>query len=178
MEVFKANLQCLIFTSKAHTAYIQEKNIGGKIMNNQYAKKILVVDDFAPKRKIMRSILEKIGFNQIEEAQDGINAYSKLQHLNAACGLVITDCKMPNLDGIGLLKKIRNDKKLWDLPIMMIIDEVEEDKVIDAIFDLKCPYVEGVNNYLIKPINSKALKGKIDEIFGHYESESNAAEAL
>lgn len=147
-------------------------------MDNSNLKKILVVDDFAPKRKIMKSILEKIGFNQIEEAHDGMNAYNKLQKLYISCSLVITDCKMPNLDGIGLLKKVRYDMKLWDLPIMMIIDESEEDKVIDAIFDLRCPYIQGVNNYLIKPVNSITLKEKLDEIFGNHTGKKGIRKAV
>lgn len=130
---------------------------------SQTNSKLLVVDDFAPKRKIMRTILESLGFKDIEEANDGEKAYSKLLDKNY-CKLVITDTKMPNLDGIGLLKKIRDNQDLRTLPVMILIDESEEDMLIDALFEMKHPYMEGVNNYLIKPFNTKTLKEKLYEI--------------
>lgn len=123
---------------------------------------VLVVYNFAPMRKILKIILERLGFHNIEEANDGENAYSKLQD-NNCCKLVITDTRIPNLDGIGLLKKIRNNNNLRGVPVMMLIDKSEEDMLLDALFEMEHEYIRGVS-YIIKPFNTKILKDKLDEI--------------
>ena len=133
--------------------------------------KVLVVDDFGPKRKIMKTILERIGFNNIEEANDGIKALTKLKNGNNY-NLVITDTKMPNLDGFGLLKELRCDANFNDTPIMLLIDETEEDKLLDELFSLEYPFAEGINNYLIKPVDTESLKIKLDEILAFKSKES------
>jgi len=118
--------------------------------------KILIVDDFSTMRRIIKNILKQLGFERIEEAEDGEQAYNKLQ--NDSFDFVITDWNMPNLDGLGLLKKVRGDKRLKDLPILMVTAEAEKDKVIEAI-------KAGVNNYIVKPFTEEVIKEKMDKIF-------------
>ena len=118
--------------------------------------KVLVVDDFSTMRRIVKNLLKQIGFTSIEEAEDGQDAYAKLK--DGGFGFVVSDWNMPNLDGLGLLKKVREDAELKELPILMVTAEAEKEKVITAI-------QAGVNNYVVKPFTGELLKEKIDKIF-------------
>ena len=118
--------------------------------------KILVVDDFSTMRRIVKNLLKQLGFMHIEEAEDGAQAYTKLK--NGGFGFVVSDWNMPNLDGLGLVKKVREDDELKDLPILMVTAEAEKEKVVAAI-------QAGVNNYIVKPFTGEVLKEKMDKIF-------------
>lgn len=117
--------------------------------------KILVVDDFSTMRRIVKNLLRQIGYANIEEAEDGAQAYSKLK--NGGFSFVVSDWNMPNMDGLDLLKKVRSDPELKDLPILMVTAEAEKEKVITAI-------QAGVNNYIVKPFTGEVLKDKMDKI--------------
>ncbi len=117
--------------------------------------KILVVDDFSTMRRIVKNLLKQLGFVNIEEAEDGAQAYTKLK--NGGFGFIVSDWNMPNLDGLGLVKKVRSDDELKDLPILMVTAEAEKDKVVTAI-------QAGVNNYIVKPFTGDVLKEKMDKI--------------
>ena len=80
--------------------------------------KILVVDDFSTMRRIVKNLLKQLGYTNIEEAEDGEQAFTKLQ--SGEFGFVISDWNMPNLDGLGLLKLVRADAQLNELPILMV----------------------------------------------------------
>jgi len=121
-----------------------------------YTQKVLVVDDFSTMRRIVKNLLRQIGFTNIEEASDGAQAFSKLK--TGGFGFVISDWNMPILDGIGLLKMIRDDDELKEIPILMVTVESEKNKVITAI-------QAGINNYIVKPFTGEVLKEKIDIIF-------------
>ncbi|UCH45227.1 MAG: chemotaxis response regulator CheY [Nitrospiraceae bacterium] len=118
--------------------------------------KVLVVDDFSTMRRIVKNLLKQIGFTNIDESEDGEDAYAKLK--DGGFGFVVSDWNMPNLDGLGLLKKVREDAELKELPILMVTAEAEKEKVITAI-------QAGVNNYVVKPFTGELLKEKIDKIF-------------
>ncbi len=118
--------------------------------------KILVVDDFSTMRRIVKNLLKQLGFVNIEEAEDGAQAYTKLK--SGGFGFIVSDWNMPNLDGLGLVKKVRSDDELKDLPILMVTAEAEKDKVVTAI-------QAGVNNYIVKPFTGDVLKEKMDKIF-------------
>ncbi len=118
--------------------------------------KILVVDDFSTMRRIVKNLLRQLGYEDIEEAEDGAQAFSKLQ--GGGFGFVVSDWNMPNMDGLEMLKKVRADPELKDIPILMVTAEAEKDKVIAAI-------QAGVNNYVVKPFTGEILKEKMDKIF-------------
>jgi two-component system chemotaxis response regulator CheY len=118
--------------------------------------KVLVVDDFSTMRRIVKNLLKQIGFTNIDEAEDGEQAYTKLK--SETFGLVVSDWNMPNLDGLGLIKKVRADSEINSVPILMVTAEAEKDKVISAI-------QAGVNNYIVKPFTGEVLREKIDGIF-------------
>ncbi len=118
--------------------------------------KILIVDDFSTMRKIVKNVLKQLGYNNIDEAEDGAQAYTKLK--NNTFNFVLSDWNMPNMDGLDMLKKIRSEPKLKDLPVLMVTAEAEKDKVITAI-------KAGVNNYIVKPFTAETLKQKMEQIF-------------
>jgi two-component system, chemotaxis family, chemotaxis protein CheY len=117
--------------------------------------KILVVDDFATMRRIIKNILKQLGYNNIEEADDGTSALTKLQ--GAKYDLVITDWNMPNMSGLDLVKAVRADEKLKATPILMVTAEAMKENIVAAI-------KAGVNNYIVKPFTAEVMKEKIDKI--------------
>jgi len=124
-------------------------------MLNQKSK-ILVVDDFSTMRRIVKNLLKQLGYENIDEAEDGQQAFLKLQSDNFQ--FVVSDWNMPNMDGITLLLSVRSDPKLKELPFLMVTAEAEKEKVVTAI-------KAGVNNYIIKPFTAEVLKEKMDKIF-------------
>lgn len=118
--------------------------------------KVLVVDDFSTMRRIVKNLLKQIGFSAIDEAEDGQQAIEKLKA--GSFDFIISDWNMPNLDGLGLLNKIREDANLCHLPILMVTAEAERDKVVAAA-------QAGVNNYVVKPFTAEVLREKLEKIF-------------
>lgn len=124
--------------------------------NIDFRMKVLVADDFATMRKIVRNILKQIGFDNIVEAEDGQAAMQVLRNENI--GLVVTDWNMPNMNGLELLQKIRTDPKTAHLPVLMVTAEGLKDNVVAAV-------KAGVNNYVVKPFTAEILQEKIEQIF-------------
>ncbi len=118
--------------------------------------KILVVDDFSTMRRLIRTILKQLGFEDVDEAQDGEHALAKLR--GGDYGFMVSDWNMPNMDGLELLKTIRKDPALKGLPVLMVTAEAEREQVVNAIR-------AGVNNYMVKPFTVETFKEKMDRIF-------------
>jgi two-component system, chemotaxis family, chemotaxis protein CheY len=125
-----------------------------KIIN--YRMKVLVVDDFATMRKIVRNILKQIGFEDITEAEDGNAALRVIK--NEPIGLVVTDWNMPNMTGLDLLREIRKDPQTADTPVLMVTAEGLKENVMEAV-------KAGVNNYVVKPFTAEVLQEKLETIF-------------
>ena len=118
--------------------------------------KVLVVDDFPTMRRIIKNLLKQIGFENIDEAEDGVMALGKLRGGNY--GLVVSDWNMPNMEGIDLLRQVRQEPEpLKDVPFLMVTAEAEKEKVIEAI-------KAGVDNYIVKPFTADTLKEKLEKI--------------
>lgn len=118
--------------------------------------RILVVDDFSTMRKIVKNVLKQLGYNNIEEAENGAEALQKLR--TKKFDFVVADWNMPNMDGLEMLRAIRSDAELKDLPVLMVTAEADKDKVIAAI-------KAGVNNYIVKPFTAETLKQKMEQIY-------------
>jgi two-component system chemotaxis response regulator CheY len=118
--------------------------------------KILTVDDFSTMRRIIRNILRQLGYNNIVEADDGTTALEVLQ--NQTIDFVVSDWNMPKMNGLELLKAMRADDRLKDIPVLMVTAEALKDHVVEAVRS-------GVNGYIIKPFTAETLKEKIDAIF-------------
>ena len=117
--------------------------------------KILVVDDFSTMRRIIKNILREIGYNNVDEADDGTTALEKLR--TGKFDFVVTDWNMPNMPGIDLLKHIRQDDSLKNTPVLMVTAESAKENVVTAV-------QAGVNNYIVKLFTAAALKERIDLI--------------
>ena len=115
--------------------------------------KILVVDDFATMRRIIKGTLRQIGFTNIIEADDGDVALERLK--DNKVGLILADWNMPNQTGFDLLKAVRSDGSLNAIPFIMVTAEGKKDNVVKAV-------KAGVSNYLIKPFTPEDLKEKIE----------------
>jgi len=118
--------------------------------------KILVVDDFATMRRIIKSLLQELGYSQIQEADDGASALPMLK--SGTFDFVVTDWNMPGMTGIALLKAIRAEPALKALPVLMVTAENTREQIIEAAQN-------GVNGYVVKPFTAATLKEKIDRIF-------------
>ena len=117
---------------------------------------ILVVDDFATMRRIIRGVLKQLGFTNVEEAEDGSAALAKLK--GGDFKFIISDWNMPNMLGIDLLKAVRSDDKLKNTPFLMVTAEAKKEEVLAAV-------QAGVSNYVIKPFTPDVLESKITAIF-------------
>lgn len=118
--------------------------------------KILVVDDFSTMRRIIKNLLKELGFSNIEEADDGTTALPMLKQ--GKFDFLVTDWNMPGMTGIDLLKAVRADPALVNLPVLMVTAEAKREQIIMAA-------QAGVNGYVVKPFNGPTLKEKIDKIF-------------
>jgi two-component system chemotaxis response regulator CheY len=118
--------------------------------------KILVVDDFSTMRRIVRNLLKELGFNNVEEAEDGVDALGKLR--GGGFEFVISDWNMPNMTGIDLLRNIRADAALKGLPVLMVTAEAKKENIIAAA-------QAGASGYVVKPFTSVTLDEKLNKIF-------------
>ncbi|WP_311065938.1 chemotaxis response regulator CheY [Halomonas sp. DWK9] len=116
----------------------------------------LVVDDFPTMRRIVRSLLKELGFTNVEEAEDGQDALNKLRAGNFE--FVVSDWNMPNLDGLEMLKEIRQDDALKGLPVLMVTAEAKKENIIAAA-------QAGANGYVVKPFTAATLEEKLNKIF-------------
>ncbi|HXF93713.1 MAG TPA: chemotaxis response regulator CheY [Nitrospiraceae bacterium] len=118
--------------------------------------KILVVDDMSTMRRIIKNILKQLGFNNVEEAEHGQEAMSKLK--TDTYGFVVSDWNMPVMSGIDLLRAIRSDERLKGIPVLMVTAEAQKDNLMEAI-------QAGVSNYIVKPFTAETLQDKMNKIF-------------
>lgn len=117
---------------------------------------ILVVDDFLTMRKIVRTGLKQMGFNNVSEAEDGAKALEKLK--SQEIKLIISDWNMPNMSGLDLLKAVRSDEKLKTIPFLMVTAEGKKENVLEAA-------KAGVSNYIVKPFATDNLQEKLEAIY-------------
>jgi two-component system chemotaxis response regulator CheY len=117
--------------------------------------KFLLVDDSSTMRQIQKRTLEKLGFIDVLEASDGREALSVLEH--TAVDVLLTDWNMPNVNGLELVKAVREKNKT--IPIIMVTTEAEKSRVIEAI-------QAGITDYLIKPFTQEALSAKLRKVTG------------
>jgi len=120
---------------------------------------ILIVDDYKTMLRIIRNLLKQLGFNNVDEATDGSSALHKLRE--KGYGLVISDWNMEPMTGIQLLREVRADTQLKEMPFIMITAESKSENVVAA-------KEAGVSNYIVKPFNAATLKQKLTSIIGNF----------
>lgn len=117
--------------------------------------KVLVVDDFATMRFIIRWVLKHLGFTNIIEAGDGSAALRELKREKV--GLILSDWKMPRMTGLDLLRAVRSDESLKDIPFIMVTAEGQTDNALEAV-------KTGVSSYIVKPFAPETLEGQIRKV--------------
>ena len=117
--------------------------------------KFLVVDDFSTMRRIVKNLLQELGYNDITEADDGNTALPLLK--GGSFDILITDWNMPGMPGLELLKAVRADERLAKLPVLMLRAEAKREQIVEAA-------QAGVSGYVIKPFTAVTLKEKLDKI--------------
>jgi two-component system chemotaxis response regulator CheY len=117
---------------------------------------VLVVDDYSTMVRIIRNLLRQLGFANVDDASDGSSALEKLH--TKRYGLVISDWNMEPMTGFDLLRRVRADPGLGELPFIMVTAESKTENVIAA-------KKAGVSNYIVKPFNAQTLKAKIEAVF-------------
>lgn len=123
--------------------------------------KILIVDDFAIMRKILKKTLNDLGYANTLEASNGQEAYQILAEkikTNEPIEFIILDWNMPVMSGIELLKKCRSEEAFKKLPIMFVTAEGEESQIMEAVN-------MGVTEYIVKPFTIETLKEKLENVF-------------
>lgn len=126
-------------------------------MSAQTDLKFLVVDDFSTMRRIIKNLLNDLGYANVVEADDGTSALPLLKAGNI--DFLITDWNMPGMPGLELLKQVRADPKLSKMPVLMLTAEAKREQIVEAA-------QAGVSGYVIKPFTAAILKEKIDKILG------------
>ena len=120
---------------------------------------VLIVDDYKTMLRIIRNLLKQIGFNNVDEASDGNEALSLA--MGKKYGLIISDWNMEPMTGLQLLKAVRGNDSLKQVPFIMITAESKTENVIAA-------KDAGVNNYIVKPFNADTLRTKMGAVLGAF----------
>lgn len=119
-------------------------------------EKIIIAEDSPPNRKILSHLLEKLGF-QVIACEHGQEAWEKLLE-NRDTVAIISDIMMPTMDGIQLLRSVREHAELKDLPVVLVTAVSEKDYIVQA-------RELNVNGYILKPVTFGRVASKLQEMF-------------
>lgn len=121
-----------------------------------YNMRVLIVDDFATMRRIVKNIMSQLGFKNFIEADDGSVGWELLQ--KEPVDFIVSDWNMPKMTGIDFLKQVRADDRFKDIPFLMVTAEAQKQNIIEAV-------KAKVSNYIVKPFTPETLGEKIEKIF-------------
>lgn len=116
--------------------------------------KVLFVDDSPTMRRIIKNSLQKIGFSEMIEAENGVDALEKME--GEDIGLILSDWNMPEMNGKQFVEELKGNDNYKDIPIIMITTRGMKEDVITAV-------KLGVAGYVVKPFTPDVLKGKIQK---------------
>ncbi len=114
--------------------------------------KVLFVDDSPTMRRIMSNSLQKIGFTDLMEAENGVDALKKLE--DNKVDLILADWNMPEMNGEQLVRELKSTDEYKDIPVLMVTTRGTKEDVVTAV-------KMGVNGYVVKPFTPDVLKNKI-----------------
>lgn len=132
--------------------------IGNLIRKREGKMKILIIDDSATMRKIIKSSLESVGSFETEEAENCNDGLKKLTS-GLSVNLILVDWNMPGMTGIDFIKAVRGNPSISKTPIIMITSNAEKEHVLSAV-------MAGVNDYMVKPFTPEAFSEKIKKVLG------------
>jgi two-component system chemotaxis response regulator CheY len=120
----------------------------------------LVVNDAVPMRHVVMHLLKELGYRKISEAIDGamaLRACRNAQAIGAPIEFIITDCAMPIMNGLDLIRTIRATHDLANLPILMVTPHASRENILAAA-------EAGTDGYIVRPFNATALGRKLEAI--------------
>lgn len=118
--------------------------------------KILIVDDSVAMRRMEKNILAQLGYSDVQEAGDGLEALRMVA--GDRFDMILMDWKMPVLSGLETLKQMKSNPDLEAVPVIMVTSESQKPKILEAI-------KAGAANYIIKPFDGALLKEKLEPFF-------------
>ena len=124
-----------------------------------YTQVIITVDDSSTMRRIIKNTLQKLGFMNILEAENGADALDVMAKFSGQIDLIITDWNMPEMDGLFFVKTVRSKSEYKDTPILMVTTEAAKEDILTAL-------KSGVNNYVVKPFSPDTLQEKVFKLLG------------
>jgi len=119
--------------------------------------KVMVVDDQASMRAMIRRSLQDLGFRDVRDRGDAAEALEAVR--GDRVHLIVSDYNMPDMDGLAFLEAVRRDPVIGKTVFIMLTGSADREVVQKAA-------ALGVNNYLVKPFQPQALKEKIERVFG------------
>jgi two-component system chemotaxis response regulator CheY len=120
---------------------------------------VLIVDDIEAMLRVLRNLLKQLNFRNIEQASDGREALAKLRA--GDFGLVISDWQMEPMTGIDLVREMRADRRLKNLPFVMVTAETQKDRLAVA-------KEAGADTTVIKPLTADSLKKTLVGVLGNF----------
>lgn len=118
--------------------------------------RVLVVDDMQTMRNTVKRALRRIGISNTEEADEGKTALRMMK--SEKFDLVMCDLNMPGMSGLELLKAVRADEDLRDIPFVLVTAEDSKENVQAAV-------KAGVSNYVVKPFTTETMEQKLKKVF-------------
>lgn len=118
--------------------------------------KILIVDDHAATRELVRAILRSTGFTELAQAENGAAAIDYIDHNQV--DLVVCDWNMPVVTGLEVLKAVRDRHAMKNIPFIMLTAEAYRESLTAAV-------QAGVSDYIAKPFTADTLLSKISRVF-------------
>ncbi|HZU26118.1 MAG TPA: response regulator [Bryobacteraceae bacterium] len=153
-SIFSADLTCLLVSPGQQTTAAEEEHQQAVADQRSAANRILVVEDNQVNQKVVTAVLKKRGF-EIELANNGEQALTKLEN-STAFDLILMDVQMPVLDGLEATRRIRQNPRWRELPILAMTAHAmngDRERCIDA----------GMNGYISKPVHPSHLLRVLSE---------------
>lgn len=124
-----------------------------------FGMRVLVIDDYKTMVRIIRSLLQQLGFQNVDDACDGATALELIRAHDY--GLILSDWNMSPMTGFDLLTAVRAEPASAKVPFVMVTAEAKTENVVAA-------RKAGANNYIIKPFTLAVLKQKLTTVFGEF----------
>lgn len=125
--------------------------------------RILIVDDTLAMRTTVKSMLTNLGYSDLIEAVNGLDAWNKLSTTEPAVGLILCDQNMPECTGIEFLKKLRADPRFAKTPYLMVTSEGDRAFLLEVL-------KAGAHDIAIKPVTIDILRTKIENVLKKAQS--------